>query len=311
MVSMKANVPLAPYTYLKIGGPAEWLIVVHTQESLIAAVSEATKAKLSITILGSASNVLIADTGLKGLVIINRSRTIDFDPLNKTLITVSAGTLMNQLVQVALSHHLVGLEDFLGLPGTVGGAIYNNSHYFRHLVGDLIQSVTILTESLTPKTLSQKACNFSYDRSIFQTKPWVILSAIFALQPAGDEANLALKAAQALTHRRQTQPLDLPSSGCMFKNIDAQLAASIGMPIGVTSAGWLIDQAGGKGLKVGGAEVSQVHANFLVNVGGATAHDLVELSHQVQSKVHVRFGVWLEREIIFLGDHPNLNQNTV
>jgi UDP-N-acetylmuramate dehydrogenase len=153
--TLRANVTLAPFTYIKIGGPAEWLLIVNTPVDLIEAVRAAQADRLPITILGAASNILISDSGLKGLVIINRVQQIIQDPKDPSQLNVAAGTPMNLLVQFSLTHNLASLENFLGLPGTVGGAIYNNSHHLRDLIGNYVTNVTILDETLRSISLRQ------------------------------------------------------------------------------------------------------------------------------------------------------------
>jgi UDP-N-acetylmuramate dehydrogenase len=163
---LKANENLAPYTYVKIGGPAQWLVIANHRTDLIQAVTLARKDKLPLTVLGSASNIMISDQGLPGLVVINRSQQIQAE--SPTDIRVDSGTLMSQLVHYTLQHKLGGIEEFLGIPGTVGGAVYNNSHHLHHLIGDYVQSVEILTHTGELATLSQAQCQFAYDESVFQ-----------------------------------------------------------------------------------------------------------------------------------------------
>jgi UDP-N-acetylmuramate dehydrogenase len=289
---LKTNELLAPYTYIKIGGPAEYLLTVNTVKDLCLALNSARKDRVPVTILGSASNVCIADTGLKGLVIINRAQKLTLLP-NHCLLAES-GTLMNRLVNFSLDHDLSGLSGFLGLPGTVGGAVVNNSHHLDQLVGSLIKSVTALNKAGEIKTFTTTDCGFAYDRSVFQTNGAIILTAEFALK-AGS-ANLKAEAMAALLRRRQTQPLEAKSSGCMFKN----------PPKPHPSAGFMIDHLGLKNFQIGGAKVSEKHANFIVNTGQATSADMVALSNLIQTKVEARYHLHLEREIFFLGNHPGL-----
>lgn len=303
---IQSQVSLDQYTYAKIGGIAEHLAVVTTPAQLTRACHLAQKNRWPLTILGSASNVLISDQGLAGLVIINRLQTQKIIGSNQ--VEAASGVPMNRLVNFCLDHSLAGLEEFLGIPGTVGGAVYNNSHHLDHLLGDRVVKVRILNSDLQTRTLSAADCRFGYDRSIFQSKPWIILSAVFKLTP-GDPAVLKSRALSALKRRRQSQPLEFPSAGCMFKNLDPATAQSLGMPDGITAAGWLVDRAGLKGKVLGGAMVSPKHANFIVNHHQATAADYVALSNLVRREIHRRYGIWLEREIFFLGPHPGLETN--
>ncbi|OGV97472.1 UDP-N-acetylenolpyruvoylglucosamine reductase [Microgenomates group bacterium RBG_16_45_19] len=301
---LKLKVPLAPYTYAKIGGPAQRLMVVHSVSELKAAVKLAQTKGWPLTVLGSASNVIIADAGLTGLVIIDRAQAVS-QP-QPGLVRVASGTLMSQLIHFTIQHGLAGLAEFLGIPGTVGGALYNNSHHLNHLIGDLVTQVTIIDERGRVRRLPRSACQFAYDASIFQKQPWIILSATFNLSPA-EPQSLQTLARAALQRRRQTQPLNFPSSGCMFKNPEKTAKQRLETQKLPPFAGFLIDQCGLKGVTSGGAQVSPLHANFIVNLNHASAQDVVRLSNRVRRQVHDRFGVWLEREIFFLGHHPQLD----
>lgn len=305
--------PLAPYTYMKIGGPAEFLLVVNSAAELKAAASAADKDGLPLTLLGSASNTIISDSGLAGLAIINRAQQIKVHSQTSSAVQlqVESGTLVNQLVHYTLKAKLSGCAEFLGLPGTVGGAVYNNAHSQTKLIGQMVDSVSFLDHQLQTKCCSQSQCRFSYDHSIFQTKPWLILSVIFNFKLVRSAKPLIASANQSLTHRTQTQPLNLPNSGCMFKNLSPAESKRYHLPPGVISAGWLIEQAGCKGMTQGGALVSPQHANFIVNQNQATAQDVVLLTNRVRNQVHDRFHLWLDREVFFLGDHPDLDLSKV
>lgn len=292
---VQTDEPLAPFTYSKIGGRAEKLIIARSHTELVEAVKLGQVLNLKTIVIGSGSNILISDNGLDGLVIINRSSGIKFNSKHPGHLQVESGTLVNQLVNEANRHGFAGFAEFLGLPGTVGGAIYNNSHYFKHLIGDYVTSVTAITKQGSLKKFSLAECGFSYDQSAFQTNGATIISADFLLKP-GDPDELSTLAQKALNLRRSSQPLEAKSAGCMFKN-PAHFPHS---------AGYLIDQAGCKKLQVGQAMVSEKHANFIINLGQATAKDYVALSNLVLKRVYQKFKVHLEREIFFLGNHPGL-----
>ena len=296
---VKINELLAPYTYFKIGGPAQYLSVVKTTQDLIGAVQFALGVKdLPFRVLGSGSNVLVSDAGLDGLTLINRAQGIRLIDKSKFILEADSGTYLSQVVNFSLQHSLAGLADLLGVPGTVGGAVYNNSHHLNHYLGDQVGSVILVNARGQLKQLTVSQLQFSYDSSVFQKTHDTIVSARFSLQP-GEPKVLQSLAASALLHRRQTQPLDLPSSGCLFKNIDQASATRLHLPS--ASAGYLIDHLDLKGLKVGGAQVSAVHANFIVNAGQASAADVYQLSETVKAKVQAAYGVELQREIFLLG----------
>ena len=290
---MQSNVSLAPYTYSKIGGQAEFLTIANSQDELIAAVQSALAKNMPYRVLGGGSNILISDNGLPGLTVINRSSLIKLHHPQSNYVTADSGVVVNNLVNTVTREGLGGLEEFLGIPGTVGGAVYNNSHYLQKLIGEYITQVKIIDDTGTVRLLSQAECHFDYDLSIFHSKPYVVLSAEFKLHPTNPQT-AGQKALAALKRRRDTQPLEFPSSGCVFKNPN--------LKEGRQSAGFLIDQSGCKGLKVGGAQVSPKHASFIINTGSATAADYYQLAEQVRSRVFDRFGIKLDYEIIKLGD---------
>jgi UDP-N-acetylmuramate dehydrogenase len=297
---VQEHVPLAPHTYMKVGGPARFFALVSSIEDLIHLVKQAHDESIPLLILGGASNVLISDHGFDGLVIKNLCNQIILNYKDHT-VTAESGTLMNQLVNVTLQHNLAGLEEFLGIPGTVGGAIYNNSHHLKHLIGTYVNSVRVISRSGKINTLLHNDMAFAYDASILQTTKDIVLSATFQLK-LGDPSIIKDRAQKALQRRRDTQPLEFPSSGCMFKNIGDSNAQKYQTPKLATSAGFLIDQAGLKGTKIGGAQVSPVHANFIVNTGNATAQDVKDVSDLVIQKIKSTYGVTLNREVFLIGD---------
>jgi UDP-N-acetylmuramate dehydrogenase len=287
---------LAPYTYMKVGGPADYFTTVTNLDQLKAAVIAARNQKIKFFILGGGSNLIFADEGFRGLVIRNQANHIS---ISQNSVITGSGALINALVNLTISQGLGGLEEFLGVPGTVGGAVYNNSHHLDHLIGSYIESVQALTLDNQTISLKQAACNFAYDHSRFQASGEIILSATFKLSPA-DKTRLSQAAQAALSRRRSTQPLELPSSGCMFKNIGENAAKKYQTPNLTTSAGYLIDQAGLKGTTIGGAIVSSKHANFIVNTGQATAKDIIDLSDKIISVIKDKYGVTLEREVFLI-----------
>jgi UDP-N-acetylmuramate dehydrogenase len=219
--------------------------------------------------------------------------------LKEALIEAESGVPANLLIRYTLDQGLSGLEEMLGLPGTVGGAVYNNSHHLDKLWGDHIVEVEVLDQEGKRKKYNHDELHFAYDYSIFHKTRETILTATFQLKH-GDKTALWEIATAAVKRRSATQPLGIPSSGCMFKNIS--LADKMRLGIQTPSAGYLIDKAGLKGLRVGGASVSEVHANFIVNDGTATSQDVLDLVHDIQVKIKAKFGVDLEKEVIVLGE---------
>lgn len=292
MLNIQKNISLAPHTYFKIGGLADFFVEVKTTDELIDAVSYAIKNNLNYLVLGGGSNVLISGEGYRGLVIKNKTSQVK---QNKELIQADSGVTANYLIRYTLDEALAGLEEMLGLPGTVGGATYNNSHHLDKLWGEHIYEVEAIDPEGKINKFTQKDCKFAYDYSIFHENKNIILTVSFLLKQ-GDKNALWEIANNCVKRRATTQPLGVPSSGCMFKNIS--LADKMRLGISTQSAGYLIDKAGLKGLRVGGASVSTVHANFIVNDHNATYHDVKELISQIKHKIKETYGVDLREEVI-------------
>lgn len=308
-MNIQTQVPLAQHTYFKIGGIADQFVEVKTKAELIEAIAYALKAKLPYLVLGGGSNVLVNDAGFRGLVIKNRTSTVRIKgfvgggakgklDLKEAIVEAESGVTTNYLIRYTLDEGLAGLEDMLGLPGTVGGAVYNNSHHLDKLFADHIIEVEVLDTDGQLKKYTNAECQFAYDYSIFHKTKETILSASFQLK-RGDKKALWDIATAAVKRRSRTQPLGLPSSGCMFKNITLADRLRLGIP--TASAGYLIDKAGLKGLRIGGAVVSAVHANFIINEGTATSADVYALVEAVKHKIKDKFGISLVEEVIPIG----------
>lgn len=289
------NVSLAAYTYMKVGGPADWLIEVNSSESLEEAITTARHDSLPFIVIGGGSNIIFTDLGFRGLVIVNRANKVQIDPANLSLITES-GAPTNLVVNQANRAGLAGLEEFMGIPGTIGGAIYNNSHFGPKLIGDYVNTALILDNSGVKRQITKEDLHFGYDDSVLQHTHDVVLSIEFKLA-SGDPQKLAQISQESVIKRQTTQPLEFPSSGCMFKNL------SIPTADGITSAGALIDKTGLKGLRQGDAEISDKHANFIINHGNATAKDVIDLSNQVIEAVNQKWGIKLHPEVFILNEH--------
>lgn len=304
--------PLSRHTYFRVGGPADLFYTAKTTDDLVRIVKLANKHSVPYFVLGGGSNIIVTDKGIRGLVIKNKTNSIQLKgfagkfengkyDVDKALVAVDSGVPANMLIRYTIDESLEGLEDFLGLPGSVGGAIYNNSHHLGKLIGDHVSEVSALTQDGELKTMTQKELKFDYDYSIFQKTRDTILSAKFLLKK-GDKSELWPKAEAAVRRRSDTQPLGFPSSGCIFKNIPMAEALRLGTPNHTTSAGYLIDKSGLKGIAVGDAQVSDKHANFIVNKGSATHKDIIKLIKKVKAKVKETFGVNLQLEVFIVGE---------
>jgi UDP-N-acetylmuramate dehydrogenase len=294
---LRAGAPLAPLTTFRVGGPAEWLLETRNSEEIEAALSIAREAGMPVTILGGGSNVLIADSGVRGLVI--RTRGGEVRAIDEGRIRADAAVTVNGLVRWTINHGRAGLEAWAGTPGTVGGAIFGNAHFGGRLIGDLVTGVRLVAPDGARAEIPASAMAFGYDRSRLQDSREVLLSADFRVSP-GEPAALRAIARESLAFRKRTQPLDTPSAGCVFQNPQRDRDA---VPDGIPwSAGALVDRAGLKGAAAGGARVSPTHGNFIVNEDAATAADIKRLIDRCKTAVHDRFGVELREEIVYLGE---------
>jgi UDP-N-acetylmuramate dehydrogenase len=238
----------------------------------------------------------------RGIVLIPRDRSVAREDVAGTpAVRAGAGLTINGLVRWTIGQGLAGLEAWAGTPGTVGGAIYGNAHFKGKLIGDLVREVRLVSRDGLDgiRDLPAAEMAFGYDVSRLQTSGEVLLSAVFAVTP-GEPESLRAIARASLAFRKRTQPLDVPSAGCIFQNPDpAREAVPADIP---PSAGALIDRAGLKGSTAGDARVSPAHGNFIVHQGEATAAEIRELIERCKDGVSARFGVQLREEIVYLGE---------
>jgi UDP-N-acetylmuramate dehydrogenase len=293
---LRANVPLAPLTTFRVGGPAEWLAEVETAGELQDLLHAAAATGMPVSLLGGGSNVLVADAGVRGVVV--RLRLTDILQSGPTVVRAGAAVTVNGLVRWTIGRGLAGLEAWAGTPGTVGGAIYGNAHWGGRNVGDLVERVRLATPAGELVDAGSDEMEFAYDTSRLRRTHEVVVWVEFRVTPAPVEA-LRERARASLHYRKRTQPLAMPSAGCVFQNPDPSIdPVPVGMP---ASAGALVDRAGLKGRRIGGARISETHANFIVNEGGATAADVRALMEEARTAVANRFGVRLRDEIAYLG----------
>jgi UDP-N-acetylmuramate dehydrogenase len=298
---VRRHAPLAGFTTFRVGGAADWMVEAQGSAELVAVVRAGAALGLPVTVLGGGSNVLVADAGVRGLVV--RTRNGGIQAVDAGRVRADAGVTINGLVRWTVNRGLAGLEAWAGTPGTVGGAIYGNAHFRGRLVSEVVDEVRLLTPGGRVLDVPAAEMEFGYDVSRLQRTREVVLSAVFRVGP-GDPAALREMARQSLAYRKQTQPLDTPSAGCIFQNPDP---ARDRVPPGIPpSAGALIDRAGLKGRRIGGARVSPTHGNFIVNEGGATASDVRALVELCRRSVKDAFGVDLREEIVCLGDFAHV-----
>lgn len=291
----RPGAPLAPLTTFKVGGPAEWLAEVTTEEELRALVVDARTARVPIVILGGGSNVLVADAGLEGVVV--RLRLTAIEMASSGAVRAGAGVTINGLVRWTIGRGLAGLEAWAGTPGTVGGAIHGNAHWQGENIGSRVESVTLVSPDGSSAEVPRDEMGFAYDTSRVQHTREIVVAATFAVAP-GDALALRARARASLHYRKETQPLALSSAGCIFQNPSATDPVPAGVPL---SAGALVDRAGLKNVRLGGARISERHANFIVNDGEASADDIRQLIEQARAGVRAKFGVELRDEVVYLG----------
>ena len=296
------NRPLAEYTSLKLGGPSRLLIIPQTTQELILSWQLSQHYQLPTLILGSGTNVLISEKGFPGVTIINRVE--EFRILKKMPkqleFEITSGASLAGTIRKTLDLGFKDLLPFITIPGTIGGAIWNNAHYKNQLIGSFIVSVTTLDKQGNLKRYAHREINFAYDYSIFQEKEEFILSGRFKLnQPLRKDDDYQQKIKNYFQERQKNQPSKVYSTGCIFKNLDPQIAKKLHLPS--YHSGYLIDKAGLKGLKIGEAEVSQKHANFIIHRGQATSQDFYQLIRLVQKKIKEKYGCPLELEVKLIG----------
>ena len=279
---------LAKHTSFRIGGPAELMVFPRTREELAAILRLAKELEIAPRILGAGTNVLAPDEGVRGLVIVTRDTLMGLELISPTHIAAMAGMTLAQAANFAARNRLSGLEFAHGIPGTVGGGIYMNAGAY----GGEMRDVAVRTEFMyldgTTEIFEGDAQGFAYRMSAFQKRKGVIVRTEFALQPA-EETEIYARMKELAEKRRASQPLELPSAGSTFKRPQ------------IGSAAALIEQAGLKGLSVGGAAVSEKHAGFIVNRAGASAADVLALVRLVQQRVFDATGVRLEPEVRLWG----------
>jgi UDP-N-acetylmuramate dehydrogenase len=305
---IKKNVSLARYSTFKIGGPAEFFLSAAGQEEFIEGVKWAKQNNFAVSILGGGSNVLINDKGVKGLVIRFNAKNIK---VNNQIIICEAGSQLSSVAVSAYENNLSGFEWSIGIPGTIGGAIRGNAGAFGETIGRTIKSVKAFDlATMSVKEFLNVDCDFKYRESFFKKNyAYIILDAEIKLE-SSDRKSIKKKMDEFASFRRNKQPSQ-PSAGSIFKNIEIgdlsnqeliHLAKKENVIKGnKIPAGWVIGLADLKNKSVGGAEISEQHANFIINTGTATAEDVVTLISVIKTKVRDEFSVRLQEEIIYFG----------
>lgn len=276
------NESLAPYTWLKVGGPAQFFLTPRSVDELKQVLQVCHEQQIAVHLLGSGSNLLVRDEGVSGAVIHLSHSAFAEVTVDGTTLRAGAGALLSHVIAEAVRSGLAGFENLAGIPGTIGGAIFGNAGGRHGEIGGLVASATLINSAGETVTRTQEELGFSYRQSGIDNL--LILEATFQLTK-DDPDQIADRLRKLWIIKKASQPLSSQSAGCIFKN-----------PRGL-SAGELIEQAGLKGTRIGGAEVSDRHANFIVTHSGCTSADVLRLMDLIRSKVSGQFGVPLETEV--------------
>ena len=281
-----ANAPMREYTTLKLGGPADWLAFPRSGEEIAGMFREARDRNLPVTVIGSGSNLLVLDGGIRGLVICigKNMRQITREG---NIIRAQAGAMLGSVAMEAAEAGLQGLEFASGIPGTVGGGVTMNAGAYCGEIVQVVRNVRGIYPDGARICLTREEMDFGYRHSVVMEKGFIVTEATFELEP-GNPALIRARMSELNARRAEKQPLDLPSAGSAFKRPEGYYASA------------LIDQCGLKGYSIGGARVSEKHAGFLVNTG-KSSRDFVNLMRKVQEIVEERAGVRLEPEIRIIG----------
>jgi UDP-N-acetylmuramate dehydrogenase len=302
------NEPMTKHTNFRIGGPAKWFVEVKTVEELRRVMGVAQEHRIKTFVFGGGSNLLVADQGFDGIVIKIAMRTHE---IQGTRVRADAGVLSSALARATANAGLAGFTWAISLPGTVGGGVRGNAGCFGGEMKDRLVSVQVLRDGKTIE-LTKEQLAFSYRESAIKHSDDIILSATFELEE-GDARELKSELDDKLMKRKSSQPLDAGSAGCLFKNYEIvdeeelqRLAQTFDLPLEMQSArrlsaGWLIDKLGLKGTQIGGAKISEVHGNFVVNTGSATADEIVQLIALIKTRARNEFGIQLMEEVQYVG----------
>ena len=283
-IELRLNEPMAKHTSFQIGGPAEAMAFPKNNNELAEILKQSVLLDCKTAILGAGTNILAPDQGMSGLVICLKDCMDGIERLDNNRIRVAAGVTMARAAVFAAGQGLGGMEFAHGIPGTVGGGVYMNAGAYGGEIKDICESVDVMRPDGTLETLTNEQMGFSYRHSRLEDEQGIVVSVVLVLNPK-PEAEIREQMQDLLKKRKASQPLEYPSAGSAFKR-----------PVGGFAAA-LIDQAGLKGFQIGGAAVSEKHAGFVVNLGGATAADVLNLLEQVAQIVTERSGIQLEPEV--------------
>ena len=287
---IKYNEPMNLHTSFKVGGPAECYIKIENYEELVEILSFAKKNNINITTIGNGSNILVKDSGIKGIVLQINIKKYELKKEDKKItLNVGAGNKLSEIAQKLLNEEITGFEELSGIPGTIGGAIKMNAGAHGKEIKDILQNATVCDLDGDTKKLENKDLKFSYRSSVLNQQKYIVLEAEFNLDK-GTKEEIKQKMEEYKKYRTEKQPLEYPSAGSTFKRGENYITAK------------LIDEAGLKGYSIGGAQVSEKHAGFIINKGNATATDILQLIEHVEKTIYDKFKEKIKLEIEILGD---------
>lgn len=305
------NEPMAKRTSFRVGGPAKLHLTAPTSDALVSAVSAALDLDIPFYVYGGGSNLLVSDDGYEGVMIQAANRGLNFE---ENTVHAESGAITGMVARTSVDQGLTGFEWAIGVPGTIGGAVYGNAGCYGGEMKDAVETVEVYDYNLNlRKSFSNGECEFGYRESMFKHRPYLILSCVLKLEETPDIAKGKARMDEIMRMRKEKQPLESSSAGCAFKNFEFDdegqldiLKRSVEIPESMIknktlSAGWLIDQAGMTGQSVGDAEVSAKHGNFFLNKGKATASEVLALISRVKMKVRDEFGIELQEEVQYVG----------
>ena len=283
-IKLEKNISLSNFTTWGIGGPAEWIAQPKNIEELKYIINWINKKKIPCSIIGAGSNLLINDEGIKGLSLCMRNfKGIQIDK-NSGIIEVLSGEMLPTLARKAAANGLHGLEWAVGIPGTIGGAVVMNAGAQEHCISSYLESITTLSLTGEYKRIKGKDLNFGYRNSLLQNEKLIVVSARFKLE-SGHAEKIRQVTNENLSHRLRTQPYQAQTCGSVFRNPEPLKAAK------------LIEELGLKGFRFGGAEISKIHSNFIINANQASSSDVRELIKYVKKRVFDSYGILLETEV--------------
>ncbi len=285
---VRFNEPMSEHTTFKIGGPADYFVSVTKESEVHNVISWAKESNVPYMIIGNGSNMLVSDKGIRGLVI-EVGKNFANIRCEGEKIYAQAGALLSRVAKMAMNESLIGMEEISGIPGTIGGAVYMNAGAYGGEISSCIDTVKYLDSDGEIKTVTAEECHFGYRTSIFEAGDKIVLSVVFSLKK-GNPVEIKEKMADYTNRRKTKQPLAFPSAGSTFKRPEGHFA------------GALIENAGLKGFTIGNAQISELHAGFVINLGGATAEDVMGVIRHAQKVVKEKYDVFLEPEIRLIGE---------